>query len=244
MKLNIKKTIDYASVDSASTLTLHSYVKLFQEASIRHSNRLGTGSEPLPEGMALVLYQYGIKVDHYPKYRDNIEIITWIRKIQGYKIYREFDVYSGSKKIASASAVYLLYDVINRRIWKIPDQTAAFYPVLQEKGYPEDLDQWRPVLKFVPGFETDMNTRISDYDPMNHVNNASYFDIVETLLFRYLKNEMKIKDIKITFTREMDKSVNRFRSGLLKDGDVFRFKIENEKILFSYGELTQFKLSK
>jgi medium-chain acyl-[acyl-carrier-protein] hydrolase len=42
-----------------------------------------------------------------------------------------------------------------------------------------------------------MTTRLSDYDPMGHVNNSVYFDYVETLLFSYLNKERKIKKIKV-----------------------------------------------
>jgi hypothetical protein len=61
---------------------------------------------------------------------------------------------------------------------------------------------------------------------------------VENLLYPRLKREVKINCIKITYAREMNKSLTRFNAGLSEDNGVWRFKIWDEQTLFSYGELT------
>ena len=83
-----------------------------------------------------------------------------------------------------------------------------------------------------------MTIRISDFDPMGHVNNSVYFDYVETLLFSFLNRERKIKKIKIQFAKEINKSVKVIKTGLVEEGGVFKFKIFDENKVFSYGEVT------
>ncbi len=103
-------------------------------------------------------------------------------------------------------------------------------------GFRENLDHWRPVPRLDPQFEIEMTTRSSDFDLMGHVNNASYFDFVETALSAVLKTGAKIRNIKICYAREMNQSVSRFKSALSEDAGIYKFKIFDENTVFAYGE--------
>ena len=61
MKISLKRKIDFTEVDSELVLTLHSLVKMLQEAAIRHSNQVDCKSKQQIKGQsAWILYQYGI----------------------------------------------------------------------------------------------------------------------------------------------------------------------------------------
>jgi medium-chain acyl-[acyl-carrier-protein] hydrolase len=238
MKVSLKKELDFTDVDSDFVLTLHSLVKKLQEAAISHSSKAGQGSIQLIEDeTAWILYQSGIEIYKWPSYEENIKIITWHRGIKGVKAYREFEVYSGNKKIATAAGVYLYYDIKNRKIRRVPKNTNAIYSIENELAFKEDLEQWKPVAKFNQDFDVNITTRISDFDPMGHVNNSVYFDHVETMLFSYLDKEIKIKKIKIQYVKEIDKSVKSFKSGILEEDMGYKFKIFDENNIFAYGEV-------
>lgn len=238
MRVSLKRKIDFTEVDSKFVLTLHSLVKILQEAAILHSNRAGRGSKKMiEEGSVWILYQYGIEVDKWPVYEEEIKIETWHRGMKGFKAYREFEVYSGDTKIAAASAVYLFYDINNQKIRRIPKNADTIYSVEDEFAFKQNLDLWRPVVKFDLGFETGITTRLSDFDPMGHVNNSVYFDYVETLLFSFLDAERKIKKIKILYAKEINKFVKVLKSGLSEDAAGYKFRIFDENKIFSYGEV-------
>jgi medium-chain acyl-[acyl-carrier-protein] hydrolase len=238
MKFILKRRIDFTAIDSNFVLTLHSLVKLLQEAAIEHSNQAGIGSKQLiKDGSAWILYQYGIEVTKWAVYEEDIEVVTWHRGMKGFKAYREFEVYSGNQKIAAASAVYLYYDIKKQKIKRIPENAKTLYSVEDGVSLKEDLEKWKPLPKFDHEFDVSITTRLSDFDPMGHVNNSVYFDYVETLLFSYLTRERKIKKIKIQFVKEIDKSVKTIKSGLVEEGTGYKFKIFDENKVFSHGEI-------
>jgi hypothetical protein len=81
--------------------------------------------------------------------------------MKGVKAYREFEVYSGNKKIAAAAGVYLYYDIKNRKVRRIPKNANATYSVENEFAFKENLEQWKPVAGFDLDFDVNITTRIS-----------------------------------------------------------------------------------
>ncbi len=238
MKVSLKRKLDFTDVDSDFVLTFHSLVKKLQEATISHSNKEGQGSiQSIEDGAVWILYQSGIEVYKWPSYKENIKIITWHRGMKGVKAYREFEVYSGNNKVATAAGVYLYYDIKNRKPRRIQENTTAIYSIENELAFKENLEQWKPVANFSQGFDVNITTRISDFDPLGHVNNSVYFDHIETMLFSYLDKEIKIKKIKIQFAKEIDKSVKNLKSGILEEDIGYKFKIFDENKIFAYGEV-------
>ena len=238
MKVSLKRELDFTDVNSQFVLTLYSLVKILQEAAISHSNQTGHGTiQSIKDGSIWILYQFGIEVHRWPSYEENIKIVTWHREMKGIKAFREFEVYSDNKKIASASGVYLYYDIKKRKIRRIPKNTNTIYSVENEFAFKENLEHWKPVARFDLDFDTNITTRISDFDPIGHVNNSVYFDHVETTLFSYFNKEIKIKKIKIQYAKEINKSVKIVRSGILKDETGYKFKIFDENTIFAYGEV-------
>ena len=81
--------------------------------------------------------------------------------MKGVKAYREFEVYSGNKKIAAAAGVYLYYDIKNRKVRRIPKNANTTYSVENEFAFKENLEQWKPVAGFDLDFDVNITTRIS-----------------------------------------------------------------------------------
>lgn len=238
MKESLKRKIDFTEVDSGFVLTLHSLVKLLQEAAITHSNKAGLGSRQLiKNGSVWILYQTGIEVLSWPVYEDDIEIITWHRGMEGVKAYREFEIYSGNKKVATASGAYLYYDIKKRKIRRIPKDANTIYSGEDSVAFKDRLEGWRPRARFEQAFDVSITTRLSDFDPMGHVNNSVYIDFVETMLFSYLQREIKIKKIKIQYAKEINKSVKILKAGLIEEKTGYTFKIFDDNTIFSYGEI-------
>ncbi len=96
MKISLKIKIDYVEVDSKFIITLHSLVRILQEATIKHFQKVGVPKPQINDGSVWILYQFGIEVLQWALYEENIEVVTWHRGTKGYKVYREFEVYSGT----------------------------------------------------------------------------------------------------------------------------------------------------
>jgi len=151
MKVSFKKKIDFTAIDSNFVLTLHSLVKILQEAAIKHSSQAGLGSKQLiDDGSVWILYQYGIQIDKWAVYEEDIEVVTWHRGMKGFKAYREFEVYSGNQIIAAASAVYLYYDIKNQKIKRIPKIQTLFIQLKRERLLRMILNNGNPFQDLTP----------------------------------------------------------------------------------------------
>ncbi|MCP3927083.1 MAG: hypothetical protein GY714_31375 [Desulfobacterales bacterium] len=236
MICKLDSRVNFSDVTAGFRLKLCALVRVLQESAIEHSTIAGYGADAIIEsGNGWVLNKLIINIKRYPLYREEIRTETWHRGSKGFKSYRDFAIYAGDELIVTVSSVYLFLDLKEKRIKRAPADANDKYSVVDKEINPENPEKWRPVKDFKAENEISFTTRFSDFDPMNHVNNSSYFDYIETLIASDHK-KTEIKSIKIMFNKEIGKDVINVKAGSKEQDGKNLFKIEQGGTLYACGE--------
>ncbi|MBU0994610.1 MAG: hypothetical protein KJ737_19110 [Proteobacteria bacterium] len=239
MKLTLQRKINYNDIDRYYDLKIGAMIRMLQEAAVLHSEEAGVASYQLHEqGVSWILNRIRLDIHRYPKLGEEIIISTWSRGIKGYKAFRDYEIFCHNEKMASISSIWLLFNKNQCRIMKIPEDISSCYDMISEKACEFDLDTWKPDKKFEPDLTHDITTRIGDYDTNGHVNNAVYFDFIETLFAPYMTNGRRIFSMNLFFSKEIGSDVSLVSTGSKsgEPGDTHFFKLFGPDILFACGE--------
>jgi medium-chain acyl-[acyl-carrier-protein] hydrolase len=238
MKVTLTRKIDYADVGTDFNQNLGAFFKLIQEAAVLHSERVGYDTQTLLDrGEVWILNALEAEIYRYPRLREEISVVTWHRKSKGFKAFRDFRVQAGEETLASASSLWLYFDIRKKRLTRVPAETGEVYTSEGDKALESTIETWTPRGDFTPEFETELGVRHSDFDPLNHVNNAVYLDYLETLVARSGDHRKKIKGLKIQYKKEIDRTVTTLKAGLQPTDSGCCFKLYDEKHLFAAGEM-------
>jgi len=239
MRVELTRHVEYFDSAPDYRVKLGTLFRLFQEAAVSHSERVGFKSRSLVgAGSVWILNRMAAEIYRFPEYLEEMKVVTWHRGCQGFKAYREFVVFGGNEKVAAASSLWLFYDLKKKRLLKVPETTADAYTVEEERALPIDIDAWKAENGFAPNYTTEITTRASDYDPQGHVNNAAYFDYLETLAFRASEGKRNICGVTIQLQKEIDRTVHRVSAGLSDPTTSGRFKIYSGSRLFAGGDMS------
>ncbi len=237
MKIEIKKIVELSDVNKFYSLHLKRLLDYLQEAASAHSEKAGYGSRELTEnGNAWVLNRIGINIVRYPAYGDELTITTWHKGANGFRAYRDFQIVCGDEIIVSATSLWIFIDLSRKRIIKVPEKICKNYTVEDDQAMELDIDQWRPDKKLTTEYSIIISTRPSDYDSLGHVNNAVYFDYLETLLDTSLVDTPPVNRIIVDYTREIQKGVSQVIAGLKQQDNKWVFKIESQDCVHASGE--------
>ncbi|MFC1504889.1 acyl-[acyl-carrier-protein] thioesterase [Thermodesulfobacteriota bacterium] len=238
MKITLHKQVKYFEVDAHFKLKLGHLFKLLQEAAIEHSEKVGLGSKTLVDtGSVWVLNRMEAEVLRSPEYLENLTVVTWHKGSKGYRAYRDFIVYAGDEKVAVASSRWLYFDMQHKRIVRIPEETSAAYTTETESAFDNQIDTWKADSNFSPTVIKPISIRTSDYDPLGHVNNAIYFDYVETLAAHAFEDFTGVSRLKIEFKKELGQEIETVETGLAEAQDGHVFKIFNRDTVYAAGAL-------
>ena len=238
MKVIHTRKIDYAEVDADFNQNLGSFFKLIQEAAVIHSEQVGHDSKTLLErGEVWILNAIEAEILRFPRLREEIRVETWHKRSKGFKAFRDFRVYAGDEKLAAAASLWLYFDIRKKRLARVPAETGTVYTSEAEDALDSSLATWKPREDFDPDFETDIGVRHSDFDPLNHVNNAVYLDYLETLIARSPDRRKRIAGIKIQYKKEIDQTVPVLKAGCLATATGCLFKLYSARHLFAAGEM-------
>ena len=238
MKVTLRKQVKYFEVDTAFKLKLGNLFRLLQEAAIEHSEKIGLGSKTLVDGGSVwVLNRVEVEILRYPEYLEEIKLITWHKGSQGYRAYRDFILYAGEEKVATAASMWLYVDTRRKRIIRIPEDVSAAYTIESDAAMDNRFDTWKADTQFSPGVTRPISIRTVDFDPLGHVNNAVYLDYVETLATHAVDNFAGIGRLIIEFKKELGRDVEMVEAGLAQTSDGYVFKIFNQDTVYAAGEL-------
>ena len=238
MKVKLTRKIGYADVDPDLQQKLGSFFKLVQEVAVLHSEQVGFDTQTLLDrGEVWILNAMEADIYRFPKLREEVSVVTWHKKSKGFKAFRDFNVYCGDERLAAVSSVWLYFDLKKKRLLRVPTETGRVYTTENESAFNGVLQSWKPVENFTPEFETGISVRSSDFDPLSHVNNAVYFDYLETLADRFFSRKKQITGLKIQYKKEIDSRVKDVRAGLKETDTGYFFKLFDEQHLFAAGEV-------
>lgn len=237
MKVTISRRIGFFEVDPGLRLRLKPLVNCMQEAAAAHSDRARYGNpELLPQGRAWVLHRMVLEIHRPPALGDELHVATWYRGGGGVRSYRDFEIHAGAEKLVSAASLWLLIHRESKKILRIPGEVNERYGTVDARALEMDMDAWKPDSNFEPEIAVPIPTRPSDYDPLGHVNNAVYFDYVETLMERLPEHTIQPGVLAIQFSSEIPREVSEIRAGLKNEGETVIFKLMSGMGLHAAGE--------
>jgi len=238
MKVTLTRKIDYAEVDADFNQNLGAFFKLIQEAAVIHSEKVGYDSKTLLDrGEVWVLNALEAEIYRHPQLREEVRVETWHKQSKGFKAFRDFCVYAGEEKLAAASSLWLFFDIHKKRLTRVPAETGDVYTSETEDALDSCLRTWKPAVEFAPVFETGLCVRHSDFDPLNHVNNAVYLDYLETLVARSGARLGQVTGFRIQYKKEIDRTVASLKAGLQSTDQGYLFRIYDQEHIFAAGEL-------
>jgi len=238
MKIKYTSEIDYFETNPSFQTPPSVLFQLLQSSAVIHSEKVGYRMDELIEqGLGWILNKLDMKVYRYPGYKERLDIFTWSRGIKGVKAKREFEIFSGKEKLLAASSIWVYVDSKQMKIKRIPDGMNDIYTTESHVALNEKLDRWKTKTDFSSDFEICISTRLSDYDPMEHINNTIYIEFLETALHRMIQERIRLSALRIQYYKEIDASVTDVTTGIKKTEDSYSFKIFNNTSIFAAGEM-------
>lgn len=234
MKVSITRTLNYFDIGTDYRITLGALFRVLQEASGKHADDAENAMTAV--GRRWILSRIAADIDRYPVYGETVTAVTWHRTSKGYKTYREYELYAGDARVASATTVWLYYDLDTRRLLKIPPDTGAKYGTVDQTATRFDIDAWKPEAEIDPDHTTRITTRPTDYDPLNHVNNAVYFDYLSTLLCRNGFDPGLLKSIHLHYNKQIGRDIETLEASCESRKNTGVFKIYDNDTVFAMGK--------
>lgn len=239
MKVEICKRVAYTDVNPAFRLKLGAFFRLLQEAAVEHSERVGLGSKDLVDGGTVwILNKMAASFYRHPGYRETIRILTWHRGSRGFRAYRDFLVFAGDECLAAVTSLWLFFDLEKKRLKKVPTDLADAYSIESEWATEVDLDEWKPDKSIQVERRIEITTRYSDFDPLGHMNNTAYFDLLATLAAAVDSTTPPLRGLKIHFQKEIDRRVPMVAAAWQAAGSGGKFQISSPAAVHASGELS------
>ena len=198
--------------DQNGKLNLHSLFQLLQECAWDNARLNNFGYEYLDLKNAFwVLSRVLVEIKEYPEWKDEIEIKTWTKGVEGFFAIRDFQISKNGKVIGNVTSYWLILDKESKRPKRLDDFNFVHENFLKESAINKKLGKIQ-----VSGESLELEKRkvyTSDLDVNKHVNNATY---VRWILDSYFSHNLKpIYRFEINFMSELllnDKFVV-FKSG-------------------------------
>lgn len=211
---------------------------LLQESAILHSEKVGFTQDYMKANQCgWVLNKLSLIMNYIPKMRERITIETWSREIKSFKAIREFRIFKGNECIGTASTLWFFIDTSQKKLKRIPEEVKNFYGEYNQKVgidlEPLDIQEY-PLENILTKKHI---LRICDIDTNGHLNNTVYAQFVTDLL-QNLVPTFLYKQFSILYKREIPYTTTPIHCGISKiDGKKYFFKIYNDEIIYSIGEI-------
>lgn len=191
----------YRDIDKNFNCKVTSIMDCLTDVGLDHENSLGIDISMDNEyGKVFVFFEYNLKIQRYPNYKEKIIVKTCVDTIQKFYASRSFIIIGeDGKRIGEATSLAVMVDVNKRKLTNIPDD---YY---NKHGIDKNIKMRPTKLKFEKlenvTVEKEIEMRFSDFDSNGHINNAKYFEwsldvIPVEIINDYLLDEVKIKFIK------------------------------------------------
>ena len=164
----------------ASILSICNYL---QEAAGNHAFALGVAIDQLAvQNLSWVLSRLRVRMQTYPKWREEVRIVTWPCGVERLFAHRDFELFgAGGQKLGVATSSWLLLNIQKRRPARMLDVVKDFAVSDRPRALGGELGE-RLSAPPPSGTERSFRVRGSDLDVNRHVNNVNYIEwAVETV---------------------------------------------------------------
>ena len=227
----------FAQTGVHKLLTNKSILSLMEKIAGAHSAYCNYSFEDLAkQDLSWIILSWKLKVLKRPKANEKIVIKTWGRFHNKLFVIRDFKLLDNKGNLcAIASSKWCLFDVINHRIAKMPENIEEIYDGFRDesvfgiedihrlhepKSDPIDVDTYR-----IRRFDIDIN---------KHVHNTNYINFAYELLPFDVYMGDELNNLDIMYKKEI-KFGETIKSFLYEEDGIYKVVIrsEDEKILHS-----------
>lgn len=198
------KTFEIPFYDSdkygrATPLSLLAYLG---ETSGEHTDKIGFGYKKLMKlNYAWMLNRWKVKINRYPRIKEEIRVETWTSSMDRFYATREFAIYDkNNKELGRASTLWIFIDMERKKPIRIPENLIKLAKPIEERLFQD-------FYKFEKSYDIpeqlDFHIRRSDIDYNNHVNNINYLSwMLETVPQEVYENYI-LKEFEILYKKEI-----------------------------------------
>ena len=198
-----KYQISISNVNINKRLGLLGTLGYLQDIATEHAEVAGFGLEKMMATQSFwVLVRQKLRMDHFPKWNDTIEVHTWSRAPEGMYAFREFEIFHNGEKIGDCSTVWMILDGRTRRVKKPDFDISEINPRRDyEIGHVAQKVERSEQATELEKINT-IKVRISDLDLNMHVNNTKYSQWILDSIELERHRKASLKEFEINFTGE------------------------------------------
>lgn len=207
-------------VNYKGELTLKRLMLLFQKVALLHyTQRAQNFSDMMKIGKVWVLTKIEIDIDSMPKISEDIIISTWSRGASGHKGIREFSVTKNGISIIKAQTQWAYIDLKEKKLSHFDNSLYPNFEQNNETHFDHELSSWRISSKENIITEKTYQLRQTDFDINKHLNNTTYFEILEDYL---MNKEIIPKHIFAAYAKEVPLEVEYLllKTSSQNDGEI------------------------
>lgn len=236
-KLVMNATVAYADVDRRQVMLLPRIFKLLQDAAIAHANQFGTGTQVVEtREESWMLNRMSAALARYPEAGEPLRVETWSSGIKGFKGYRDFRVYDAANQpVITASSLWLYVSIRTRSIVRVPREVAETFPVGSEPAWCPDLEAQEFAEPSASAQRVPVTLRYSDIDVNQHVNNAAYFDFIQTALAASAATPHP-RRVRLKYAKAIPAEATSATLRLEPAGEGIRFAVETDGVVHAIGD--------
>ena len=201
MKFLLPLTVRIYECNNNGTLKLSSLLNYMQEIAALHTVDLKiTIPDLLPRGLTWMLSRYHIVIDRYPRFREHVNMSTWVAAHSGYFSIRDYSMKTESgESLARITSSWVLYSIREKKIVLLED-ALPLNDIISERAL-EDNFPSLPALEEVQS-ERNFQVRIHDLDINNHVNNRVIVEWALEAVPPLIAASHTLTELEITFKEQ------------------------------------------
>ena len=205
-----------------------------------HSDSVGYGVNTTKQtNLNWLLLDWKVKVLKRPKYGQELEILTWSRKIEKFYAYRDFEVYDEQMNLCViATSKWLLVNSKTGKISRVDSEMAEKYQSESDRSVFKSEEITK--INIPENFENKIIYQVQrrDIDVIGHMHNLYYLDIAYEALPKEIYEKRPFDNVRIMYKKETklgEKVVAKYSN--VGGKNVIVIQSEDEKVLHSIVEL-------
>ncbi len=239
MLYTMNHRIRYGEVDWHFRFQLGALFRLLHEATVEHWKLLGTDTrEQQRSGYAWAVRKTALRLSRFPEYDEQLDVSTWIHRFTKITMNREFEITAGGKEVAAASSEWVCLDLSRRKLSRNHPQIPESSLLDRTTGIDHELHQLTSPREIPVECTVEVRVRSSDFDSNGHVNNATYFEYLETLLLHCEEHIPIPLKLCMHFTKEITPDISVVTVGLQPSEQIRYFKISDADSVYALGEVS------
>lgn len=212
-------------------LNLKKLMLFMQKIAVNHyTNKAQSWQELVKSKKSWVMTKLEIEINKLPRLSQSIDLRTWSKGTDRFKGYRNYSMLDASGTILfNAQSQFIFLDLQAKKPSIFSRDEFPNFVSIDKENFDYHVDSWRitPINSDQFDETYDYQLRFSDFDINRHLNNTTYFEILEDISE---KLKLKLNNVKAVFKKEIKLGINIISIGVCKtaDGVQVQFMIEQQ----------------